>query len=142
MKLYIKVAIILCNATLVACATCNEKLISHSEQGLNSADVRFRYCGYASGYSVAVYATKKGALGTGDGSKEIFKTHYRRVRSPENNLQSNSPISVEWKSDSHLIIYHKSRMTWEEDHKPIVTKAQTIYQGINIEYIPSPVVVD
>jgi len=141
MKLHIKEIIILYSMlVLTACGTCNQKLISHSEQGLNSADVNFRYCGYASGYSVAVYATKAGPLGTGEASKEVFKTLYKRVENPENNLQTKSPVNIEWKSDNHLVIYHKTRMSMDDEpDKPMIYKAVKMYQGVHIEYVPEPV---
>lgn len=140
----IKLLLLMCwMTTLVSCTTsCHGTLISHSEQGKNSADVRFRHCGYASGYSIAVYETKKGPPGKGQGSKEVFKTHYPRCKDPENNLQPTSPITVEWKSDNHLIVNHKTRIEWEDKEEHVVIKAQELYQGINIEYLPEPIVVE
>jgi len=114
--------------------------ISHSEQDMWNADVLFRQCGSASGYSVAIYTDDEGEPGDGEGNKEVFKTLHTLGCETGDVGKENSPVNVEWKANHHLIIHHETRMGIGDDKsKPMVKKADKTYRNIIIEYNPEPV---
>ena len=122
---------------LSGCTTCQEIKVSTSTQGIWGADVRHRVCDSYSGYAVAVYPISEGPPGNGEGDKESFQAMYKT----KDYIEGPSPVRVEWKSDHHLVIHHDARQNVDDDRsKPMITKADTAYQNVLIEYDPEPVI--
>ena len=125
---------------LMGCATCTNKTIESVRNSDNqwTADLNYRVCGYASGFSVSIYRSGSGPLRDGEGSKEPFQAF---IRASEPYSYKQPPISIEWVCNRNLIINHNTRMSIEDsDLKLKITKANGKYQDITISYDPKPVI--
>jgi len=131
--------ILLVNLFLSGCTTCHEKIVSTHAQGNWNADVRHRVCGSYSGYGVAIYMASERPPGNGEGDKEPFQAMYKT----EDYKEGPVPVSVKWETDNHLVIYHDTRLSLDDDKsKPMVIKAETAYKDVFIKYDPKPVIWD
>jgi hypothetical protein len=120
------------------CTTCHEVKVSTSSYEEWNADVRHRVCGSYSGYAVAVYRASEGPPGVGEGEKEPFQAVYK---TEDNSEGDEVLVRTEWDEKGHLVIHHNTR-TSVDNHKskPMITKAESEYQDVLIEYDPKPVI--
>ena len=119
--------------------TCHQTLIDGSGQGQWNAELRYRVCGGASGYSVAIYSSDEEAPGMGEGFKEPFKAIYKYNLVDEKHV-SEPPVKIEWKGGKHLLIRHDTRKNIEDSESiPMIIRADKSYREVAIEYDPDPV---
>lgn len=133
---------LLAASCLMGCSTCKSNSIksvpSYDKEW--TADIEYRVCGYVSGFTVAVYRTKSGPPGHGEGGKEPFQAS---IRTSEPYSYEQPPISIEWTGDRSLLIHHDTRMRIEDTSTKLkVTRANTKYEDITISYVPKPVIWD
>ncbi|MFK5949820.1 MAG: hypothetical protein QM500_13740 [Methylococcales bacterium] len=123
---------------LDGCSNCTNVTTKSIQNGDWIADLDYRVCGYVSGYSVAIYHSNDGPLGSGEGDKEVFQA---KIRDKEIYSPQKKPISIEWTGDKNLLIRHDTRMSVDDSNlKLMVLKAESKYKGISISYDPKPVI--
>jgi len=122
---------------LMGCTTCHEVKLNTLSEGGWVAVLRHRVCGNYSGYSVGIYKTGGIPVISGNGEKEPFQAVYRTGIHNENNI----PVTVEWVAEGRLVIHHDTRTVIDmSEQKPMVIKAEKVYQNVKIDYDPEPVI--
>jgi len=120
--------------------TCHQTLIDGRGNGHWNAEVRYRVCGQAAGYSIAIYRTDEEAPGIGEGDKEPFKAVYKYGLVEEKQI-SEPPVKIEWKGEEHLKIRHNTKKNLEDSESlPMIIRADKVYQDVSLEYDPQPVI--